>query len=256
MLKNIFWLVALAAIFSSCVPNKQYVLLQKDDLNKRDLATDTVLRSYQLQLADYKIQPQDQLSIDIETLTPDEYNFIKELNPKQGSGGLMTAGYLVNNEGNVTFPVLGKVKLAELTLFEAEEKMQGVLKDLLRDPVVRIRVINFRFTFVGEINRQVTSPSPRISMMEALAMAGGLTELSNRENIKIIRQRGDQADVYYVNMLKEDFVSSPNFYLQQNDIIVVSALKQRPFRLYWTQNLGLFISTVSLVFLVINLVQN
>ncbi len=256
MIRSIFWLVALAAIISSCVPNKQYVLLQKDDLNKKDLPTDTIQRSYQLQLTNYKIQPQDQLSINIVTLTPDEYNFIKELTPQSGgaSGGGM--GWTVDNEGSVTFPVLGKVKLSGLSLFEAEEKLKEVLKDLLRDPVVRIRVINFRFTFVGEINRQVTAPSPRISMMEALAMAGGLTELSNRENIKIIRQRGDQADVFYVNMLKEDFVSSPNFYLQQNDIVVVSALKQRPFRLYWTQNLSLFVSTVSLLILVVNLVQN
>ena len=173
-----------------------------------------------------------------------------------GGGGMITAGYLVDNEGNVTFPVLGKVKLAGLTVFEAEGKMKEVLKDLLRDPVVRIRMLNFRFTFVGEINSRITSPSPRITMMEGLAMAGGLTELSNRENIKIIRQRGDQADVFYVNMLKEDFVSSPYFYLQQNDIVVISALKQRPFRLYWIQNLSLFISTVSLLFLVVNFAQN
>ena len=225
MLRTLFWLVALVAIFSSCVPNKQYVLLQKDDLNKKDLPTDTVQRTYQLQLSNYKIQPQDQLSINIVTLTPDEYNFIKELAPQAGmttSGGAGGAGggmgWFVDNEGSVTFPVLGKIKLSGLTIFKAEEKMKEILKDLLRDPVVRIRVINFRFTFVGEINRQITAPSPRISMMEALAMAGGLTELSNRENIKIIRQRGDQADVFYVNMLKEDFVASPNFYLQQNDI--------------------------------------
>ncbi len=256
MLRNICLLVVLLAIFSSCVPNKQYVLLQKDDLNKKNLPTDSILRSYPLSLANYKIQPQDQLSISIVTLTPDEYNFIKELNPAQGAGGLGLTSYIVDNEGNVSFPVLGKVRLEGLTVFESEGKIREVLKNLLRDPVVRVRVLNFRFTFVGEINAQITAPSPRISMMEALAMAGGLTELSNRENIKIIRQRGDQADVFYVNILKEEFVSSPYFYLQQNDIVVVSALKQRPFRIYWLQNLSLFISTVSLLVLAFNLVQN
>jgi len=260
MIKSVFWFAVLAVIISSCVPNKKYVLLQKDDVNKKDLPTDTILRTYQLQLTNYKIQPQDQLSINISTLTPDEFNFIKELNPVQGVGGgganMITMGYLVDNDGNVTFPVLGNVKLAGLTLFEAEEKMKEVLKNMLRDPVVRIRVLNFRFTFVGEINARVTAPSPRISMVEALAMAGGLTELSDRENIKIIRQRGDQADVFYVNLLKEDFVSSPHFYLQQNDIVVISALKQRPMRMYWTQNIGLFVSTLSVVLLMANLLQN
>ncbi len=259
MIRNVLWFLALVAISSACVPNRKYVLLQKNDLNKKNIPTDTVLRSYQLQLANYKIQPQDQLSINISTLTPDEFNFIKELNPVQGGGmgnNMMMAGYLVDNDGNVTFPVLGKVRLSGLTIFEAEEKMKDVLKSMLRDPVVRIRLLNFRFTFVGEINAQVTSMNPRITMIEALAMAGGLTELSDRENIKIIRQRGDQADVFYVNLLKEDFVSSPYFYLQQNDIVVISALKQRPMRMYWTQNIGLFVSTLSVVLLLANLLQN
>ncbi len=152
-------------------------------------------------------------------------------------GGILLSGYLVDNEGMVDFPVIGKVKMAGLSVFEAEIKMKEVLATYLRDPIIRIRLLNFRFTFVGEINRQVTSFNPRISMVEAIALTGGLPELADRQNIKIIRQRGDQADVYYVNLLDEAFVNSPYFYLQQNDIIVVSALKQRPFRMYWTENI-------------------
>lgn len=259
------WLFFLAALLmlGACVPNKKYVLLQKNDVNKKDLAKDTVLRSYQLQLSNYKIQPQDLLSVNVETLTPDEYNFIKELNPAQnsrmgvaGAGGVLLTGYLVDNEGMVEFPVIGKVKLAGLSVFEAETKMKEVLAAYLRDPIIRIRLLNFRFTFVGEVNTQITSFNPRISLVEAIALTGGLTELADRENIKIIRQRGDQADVLYVNLLDESFVSSPHFYLQQNDIVVVSALKQRPFRVYWTQNISIFLSTMSVVLLMVSLTQN
>jgi polysaccharide biosynthesis/export protein len=260
MVRGIFWVVALAVILSSCVPNRKYVLLQKDDVNRKDILKDSVLRTYNLQLSNYKIQPQDILSVMVETLTPDEYNFFKELSPSEvgmggggASGGLMLRGYLVDNSGNVPFPVIGQVALAGLTIFEAEEKMKDILKDYLREPVVRIRLLNFRFTFVGEINTQITSFIPRISMVEAIALAGGLPELADRENIKVIRQRGNQADVFYVNLLDEAFVSSEFFYLQQNDIIVISALKQRPVRMYWTQNIGLFVSTVSVVLLVVNL---
>ena len=84
MTRGIFWLIAVVAMLSSCVPTKKYVLLQKNDLGKKDLKTDSVLRTYQLQLSNYRIQPQDQLSVNVETLTPDEYNFIKQLNPIQG----------------------------------------------------------------------------------------------------------------------------------------------------------------------------
>lgn len=257
MIRSILWFLTLTALITACVPTKKYVLLQKNDLGKKDIKTDSVLRSYQLQLSNYKIQPQDLLSINVVTLTPDEYNFIKELNPIQGQGGASggMAGYLVDNEGFVEFPVLGKVKLAGLSVFEAEEKMKEVLKDLLRNPVVRIRLLNFRFTFVGEMNAQVTSFSPRISMMEALAQAGGLPEFANRENIKIIRQRGDQADVLYVNLLDEAFVTSPYFYLQQNDIIVVSTLKQKQTVKYLTQNMSLIVSTFSFVLFFITLTR-
>lgn len=233
-------------LLGSCVPTKKYVLLQKNDLGKKDMPLDTVLRSYQLQLSNYKIQPQDQLSVNIETLTPDEFNFIKQLNPSQAAMGNMgIIGYFVDNSGMVDFPVIGKIKLSGLSVFEAEEKMKSVLKELLRDPIVRVRILNFRFTFIGEVNRQITSPNPRISMAEAIAQAGGLPEFANRENLKIIRQRDDQADVFYVNLLDEAFISSPHFYLQQNDIIVVSTLKQKQARSYLTQNISLILSLAS-----------
>lgn len=167
----------------------------------------------------------------------------------------MAIGYFVDNDGNVDFPVIGKVKLAGLTVFEAEEKMKSVLKDLLRDPIVRIRLLNFRFTFIGELNRQITSFNPRISMAEAIAQAGGLPEFANRENIKIIRQRGDQADVLYVNLLDEAFVTSPYFYLQQNDIIVVSTLKQKQARSYITQNISLILSVSTFMLFFITLLN-
>ncbi len=263
MIKSIFWLVMLVLVLGACVPNRKYVLLQKNDVNKKDLPKDTILRSYNLQLSNYRIQPQDLLSINVETLTPDEFNFIKELNPVSGGNvggnsgaGMALRGYLVDNNGEVSFPVIGNVKFAGLSVFEAEEKLKSVLTNYLRDPIVRIRLLNFRFTFVGELNTQVTSFNPRISMVEAIALAGGLPEMAERENIKIIRQRGDQADVLYVNLLDENFVHSPYFYLQQNDIIVVSALKQRPFRVYWTENISIFLSTLSVVLLMITLIQN
>jgi polysaccharide biosynthesis/export protein len=257
MVRILLWFVVVV-MFSSCVPNRKYVLLQKNDVNKKDMPLDTVLRSYQLKLTDYKIQPQDLLSVNVETLTPDEYNFIKELNPVQAGGGMRMGGaaafgYLVENDGMVQFPVIGKIKFTGLSVFEAEEKMKEVLAAYLRDPIVRIRLLNFRFTFVGEMNNQITSPFPRISLVEAIAQAGGLPELANRENIKIIRQRGDEVDVLYVNLLDESFVSSSYFYLQQNDIIVVAPLKQKLARTYLTQNMSLILSTVSFVLFFITL---
>lgn len=262
-----FMRLALTALFflllvSACVPIRNLVPLQSDDVNRKDLPKDTVVRTRPLSLKEYRIQPQDQLSIVVETLTPDDYNFLKQLNPNvqamgmnsgmTGNRGMM--GYYVDSGGNVDLPVLGQVQLAGQTLKEAETTLQTALKNLLREPVVRVRIMNFRFVFAGEVNGVITSPSPRISFMEALAQAGGFTELSDRANVKIIRQKGEMAEVLYVNLLREETLSSPNFWLQQNDIIIVPPLRQRTARIYATQNVGLFFSLLSLLVATANLI--
>ena len=245
----------------SCVPNTRIIPLQYNDVNLKDLPKDSIIRTRKLNLPVYHIKPQDQLSINVATLTPDDYNFLKELNPSgQGGGaatggamGMMNFGYFVSNDGFVTLPVVGNVPVAGLTLEEAEDKLKGILSPLLKEPVVRIRMLNYRFTFLGEVNGQVTAPTPRISLVEAITLAGAFTEFSDRANIKIIRQKDDQVDIFYVNLLQEEFISSPNFWVQQNDIIIVPPLRQQTARKYLFQNIGLGISLFTLVLTSISL---
>lgn len=251
--------VLILFIIGGCVPNRKFVPLQYQDVNSKNLPKDSVLRSRSLTFTEHRIKPGDQLSVNVETLTPDEFNFIKELNPyflsrNQSFGQQGMLGYFVDKAGGIKFPVLGHVKLIGLTLQEAEEHMVSVLGPLLKDPVVSIRILNYRFVFSGEINRVVTAPTPRVSLLEGINLAGGFTELSDRENIKIIRQRGDQVDVLYVDLLNESFVSSPNFWLQQNDIIIIPPLRQRTTRQYLAQNVGLVVSLVTLVLSTVNLI--
>jgi polysaccharide biosynthesis/export protein len=256
-------LVVLAmVVLGSCVPNRKYVYLQKDDLHKKNLVKDTVVRDYKLQIEEYRIQPLDILYIRIESLTDEEFDFMAKLYPVEGVGGgganqnaMAIRGFLVDQQGEVEFPVVGKVKFGGLTVFEAQDSLQQIFKAFLKDPVARVRLLNFRFTVLGEVNSegQVISSNTRVTLMEAIGLAGGLGELADRANVKIVRQNGDKAEVFYMNLLDENILMAKNFYIQQNDIIMVPALKQRPFRMYWAQNLSLFVSTVSVILLVINL---
>src|SRR5258708_19383888 len=108
---------------------------------------------------------------------------------------------------------------------------------------------------VGEWKKggEVVFGNNRVSLAEAIAMVGGLGDLADRSNIKIIRQNGSKAEVHYVNLLQEDFLNSPFYYVHQNDLIIVPPLRQRPYRLYFGQNVSLILSSISLLLLIITL---
>ncbi len=255
------WLfLGVVTVFTACVPNRKYVYLQKDDVNRKNLPKDSVVRTYQMQIREYRIQPLDLLSIRIESLTDEEFDFFSRLYPStQGGGGNQVQNaFLLDNVGEVEFPVVGKVKLAGHTVFEAQDKLQQVFSPYLKDPVARIRLLNFRFTLLGEVSgeKQVISTNTRVTLMEAIALGGGLSELADRENVKIIRQKGDQSEVFYVNLLEEDLLASEYYYIQQNDIIVVPPLRQRPFRRYWGPNIAVVVSSVSVVLFIMNLIDD
>lgn len=259
------WLffVAIVLIFSACVPARKLVYLQKEDelKERKEIPRDTVLRSHMLQILEYRIQPLDLLSISFETLSEesDAFNFLSKLSPQQGGAGasnnaLMT-GILVDAKGYIEYAVLGTFKVSGLTLFETQDLIRSIASKYLPDVVVRVRMLNFRYTVLGEVGSEqtVTSINTRLTMMEAIGLAGGLGELADRGAVKVIRQNGSQTDIYYVDLLKEEFLESPFFYVQQNDVIIVPPLKQRTFRRYWVGNLGIISATLSFAAIMITL---
>lgn len=261
LLRSLLLFAVAMAILSSCVPNRKYVYMQKNDVREKNIPTDSVLRTYGMYIDEYRIQPLDLLFIRIESLTEEDYDFIDKLYPIGQQGVMnpnmqMISGFLVDNKGEIEFPVVGKIKFSGLTIFEAQVKLQDQFKTYLKDPVARVRLLNFRFTVLGEVKTesQVVSDNTRVTIMEAIGKAGGLTDLADRSKVKIVRQKGATSEVFYVNLLEEEIVSSKHYYIQQNDIIVVPALRQRPYRNYVAPNISIILSVLSLTFVIINLV--
>lgn len=248
-------------ILSSCVPNRKIVYLQQDDVNDKSIPKDSILRSHQMKIQEYRIQPLDILSIQFESLTSEEFDFFSKSSPAlRASGANIGAnatltGIMVDVNGEIEYPVVGKISVAGLTIFEAQVKLKEIAAKYLRDVVVRVRMLNFRFTLLGEVNgeRTVVSNNPRLTMMEAIGQGGGLTELADRSNVKVIRQVGNESKIFYVNLLEEDYTESPFYFVQQNDVIIVPPLKQRTFKRYFTSNLSLILSSVSAVLFFITL---
>ncbi|MFN9499892.1 MAG: polysaccharide biosynthesis/export family protein [Chryseotalea sp.] len=264
--KNILIPVLMLLLLASCVPNRKILNLQKGDVNKNIPKKDTILRTYDMVINEYKIQPLDMLNIQFETLSEDNnaFDFLDKLAPQALGGGgqgnmLALSGIFVNPEGFVAYAFLGKIKVAGLTIFEAEREIGKVAAQYVPYVDVRVRMLKFRFSIRGEVNvgeRVLVASNPRLTMMEAIGMAGGLTDLADRSNIKLVRQRGDVSEIIYVNILEEKFIQSPYFYIQQNDVIIIPPLKQRPFRKYFVQNLGILSTTLSFAALIISLSNN
>lgn len=234
--------------------------MQKEDVNK-DQVKDSVLRSYPIKPFEYRIQPHDALYIRFESVgKDDEYNFLvtdQQANVNANNPGAMTLNSdLVDEQGEVTFPVVGKVKVAGLTVFQVQDTLQAIADQYFTASIkVRVRLVNFRFSVIGEVARegQVTSFNNRITLPEAVALAGGMGELADRSNVKVIRMKNGASEIGYVDLLDENIINSPYYYINQNDVLIVPPLKQRPFRRYFGQNLSLFVSSLSVLLLIINL---
>lgn len=264
MIRNWLFFGLVLVVFNACVPAKKLVYLQKDDelKRKKDIPKDTILRSHQLNIQEYKIQPLDILSVGFETLSDenDAFDFLSKISPQSRFGGAVGAnsaasGIVVNTDGEIEFAVLGKIKVSGLTVFQAQDTIRAIASRFLPDVIVRVRMLNFRFTVLGEVNgeKTVISTNTRLTMMEAIGQAGGLSELADRSIVKVIRQNGDKAEIFYVDLLKEEYLESPYYYVQQNDVLIVSPLKQRTFRRYFTGNVAIVTSAISFVLLIYTL---
>lgn len=264
MIRRLIFFGLLALVGAGCVTNKKYVLLQKDDVNAKNLPKDSVVRTYPARKYEYKIQPEDNISVRFESLTAKEFDIFNRnmgqvqnqaMNLNQGNAILI--GELVDPQGEISYPFVGKVKVGGLTVYEAQQKLQELANNYLESPVVKVRLINFRFTILGEAKLEgtIVLANNRVNYIEAIGLAGGLTDLADKRNIKLIRQINGKTEVRYLNLLDESFINSPEYFVHQNDILVVPALRQRPYHKYFGQNLALIISSLSLLLITITLIN-
>lgn len=146
-------------------------------------------------------------------------------------GTLQSSGYLVDATGNIQFPVVGNIAVSGLTGNQLRQKIVKELSDrkLLVDPIVSVRYLNFKVTVLGEVARPnvVNVPNEKITLLEALGLAGDLTIYGRRDNVMIIREENGQKTVARVNLNTSELFNSPFYYLKSSDIVYVEPNKNK-----------------------------
>jgi len=182
--------------------------------------------------ADVRIQPDDLLEIgvyaeDPAAVAPFTLQGIGARTIEENN--LTGNNYLVDQTGHIEFPVLGKILLSGLTVEQARDTFKQKLLRYIANPIVNVRWLNFKFTVLGEVSHPATYTLPErsVTVLEAICLAGDLTNYGNRKNILIIREQDGKREFGRVDLQDRNVFSSPYFYLKQNDVLYIEPLKQK-----------------------------
>ena len=162
-------------------------------------------------------------------------------------------GYLVDQNGDIDFPILGKIHVEGLTRMQVTEliKQKLMSEDLIKDPIVTVQFLNFKVSVMGEVTRPGTFDisGDRITLLEALSMAGDLTIYGRRDRVAVIREKDVKRRILYHELRSSDIFQSPCYYLQQNDIVYVEPNKAKTgqSRINSNNSVGVWLSAVSVL---------
>lgn len=228
-------LFILSLLLASCSGPKKLAYLQALG-NKSELSD---VQNKTTGLYESRMKPKDLLIITVvtsESSASRNYNMLmpqisdERTNSTYGMPTLQT--YLVDNEGNIDFPILGKIGVSGLTRKDLEAKIQKQLAPVFskEHPVITIRITNYSVNILGEVTRpgKYLSSNDRLTIFEGLALAGDMTIYGRRDNVKVLRENADGSKILInINLNDKEIVHSPAYFLEQNDVIYVEPNKSR-----------------------------
>ena len=237
-------LLCLLALLASCSAPKEVLYLQ--DITS--LKEEVIDKNYEV-----IIHKDDLLAIlvnskDPELAMPFNMPMVSFQIGSTTSGQQRLLGYLVDQNGDIDFPILGKLHVEGLTRMQVTELMN---EDLIKDPIVTVQFLNFKVSVMGEVTRPGTFDisGDRITLLEALSMAGDLTIYGRRDRVAVIREKDGKRRILYHDLRSSDIFQSPCYYLQQNDIVYVEPNKAKTgqSRINSNNSVGVWLSAVSVL---------
>lgn len=259
VIKGLSFLTVLFVITlsSSCVSNKKIAYFQDiQSVNQAKLENAAAF-------TEPTIQPDDILSINIFTLNPQSGAIINQaaLTPTLGSNtntslATQSTGFLVDKNGEIELSLIGKLKVAGLTTYQARELIREKSSEVYKQPNVQLRFANFKVSILGEVNAPsaYTLPNEKVTILDALSLAGDLTIYGKRENVLIIRDNNGKKEFARLDLNSSDIFNSPFYYLKQNDVVYVEPNKRKvsASNSAQIQTIGVIASVISVIVLAIS----
>lgn len=247
-IKSLSPVVLAIFLLSSCVSTKNVTYFQNKDQIDASLSKN---------LYDAKIMPKDILQIQVFSMTPeasDPFNLLKGSSLSSSTSDTNQNSvfkYLVDNDGFIVMPVIGQIKVGGLTKNEAEQLIKGKILPYLAESenvVVHVRMMNYKYAILGGVNAPglYSTQNEKVSILEAIAQAGDLTTFAYRDRIFLIRENAEgQKEYHQLNLNDANIISSPFYYLQQNDVIYVEPRKAEARNAFISANTTIWFSLAS-----------
>ncbi|MBN2814304.1 MAG: polysaccharide biosynthesis/export family protein [Bacteroidales bacterium] len=248
-------LAGVLTLFSSCTSHRQLVYLHNVD----SAANATFYPKTQ---PGYLIQTRDILYVKIYSLNEEMSSVINQTigayqqNLFQNETSLFINGYTVSDSGNIEIPVLGKIMIAGKTMDEAISLISQRADQYLKDATVIVKLISFKVSVIGEVNRPGTynNYNSQLTVLEAISLAGDITDYGNRKQILVLRPAPKGTTTFRLDLTNRNILTSKGFFLLPNDIVYVEPIKSKSFRINMP-TISLFLSSVSTLILILNYIN-
>lgn len=256
--KRSFYLLLVTFFLASCYSTRNLNYIQSNDFSSSNVTTFHNKRTI------YEVQPNDILSIRVQSLDPTQSAFFNIESVGAGGGGNMInmagmflSSYSVDDKGYINLPIVGQIKVSSLTVDEVQRLIQKEINKYLLDAIVLVKLVSFKVTVLGDVRSPNTYfiYNTKATIFEALSMAGDINLSGNRERVKLIRQIEDSGYVVILDLTDPKIMESPYYYLLPNDIIYVEIAKEQTVR----QNLpliGTFFTGAATIILILNYLNN
>ena len=223
--KQFFLVLALmiALLHSGCTSQKKLVYLQGDASLLKDTTT------FQM-----KLYPGDIIAVELYTVNPDAFPGLGMLNSHPVTGDNRSAyekGFVLDKSGNVSLPYVGAINLAGLKLEDAHDTIVGRFRTFIDEPIITLKKLSFKVSIIGEVNRPglYYIPNEQLTILEAIALAGDLTNYANRTDLKILRKSGDGVIEIPVDFTSKTAFTGASKYIYPDDIVYVPPTRKKAF---------------------------